>query len=271
MSEMQQPPFYRSNLDVQLWWVTATLISINVGLYLWQIAVGVNPSQPGIDAALAWGADFAPLTFLSEPARLFTSMFFHFGFLHLALNMWALYIFGSLAEQIFGRFYFLGLYICCGLAGSLLSGWLNIHHSYLYLETANTALLPSVNAGASGAIMGLGSALTVLSLFPNLPNVPFVLVKRSLLLIMGINLTLGMLIPNINNAAHLGGAIMGVVQSLIWYRCTIHGRNTLGSLLGLGVGIALLIASYLYCQHLVQAGLLPLWHLILKQFDMPPA
>lgn len=269
MSEMQQPAFYRSKLDVQLWWVTAVLIAVNVGLYLWQIATGVNASQPSIDAALAWGADFAPLTFLQEPARLFTSIFFHFGFLHLALNMWALYIFGSLAEQIFGRFYFLGIYICCGLAGNLLSGWLNIHNSYIYLQTANINLLPSVNAGASGAVMGLGGALTVLSFFPNLPNVPFVLVKRSLLMIMGLNLVIGMLIPNINNAAHLGGVIMGILQSLIWYGCSTYKRNTLGSLLGLGIGIVLLIISYEYCQYLIHMGLMPLWHIILKQFDLP--
>ncbi|WP_111895688.1 rhomboid family intramembrane serine protease [Acinetobacter sp. MB5] len=269
MSDTQQPSFYSSKLDVQLWWVTATLIAINVGLYLWQIATGVDPSQPSIDAALTWGADFAPLSFLREPARLFTSMFFHFGFLHLALNMWALYIFGKLAEQIFGHFYFLIVYLCCGLAGNLLSSWVNIHDSYLYLQTANTSLLPSVNAGASGAIMGLGSALTILSLFPSLPNLPFILVKRSLLLIMGLNLTLGMLIPNINNAAHLGGAILGIIQALVWYRYHLKNRNTLGSLLGLGIGIAILIASYMYCQHLIQTGLIPLWNIILKQFDMP--
>lgn len=266
MSEMQQPTFYHSKLNVQRWWVTATLITINVGLYLWQIATGVDPSQPSIDAALAWGADFAPLTFLQEPARLFTSMFFHFGFLHLALNMWALYMFGSLAEQIFGRFYVLGMYLCCGLAGSLLSGWLSIHDSFLYLQTGQTNLLPSINAGASGAIMGLGSALTILSFFPTLPHQSFILVKRSLLIIMGLNLTLGMLIPNINNAAHLGGALMGMIQSLIWYRCALHQRNLLGSLLGLCVGVTLLIFSYFYCQNLIHAGLLPLWDTILKQF-----
>ena len=75
------------------------------------------------------------------------------------LNMWALYIFGSVAEQIFGRIYFTGLYICAGLMGSLLSGYMSIQDSYALIEggVANPSLLPGVSAGASGAVMGLGA------------------------------------------------------------------------------------------------------------------
>lgn len=68
--------------------------------FLWQVLTGVNISSPSLVDAIHWGADYAPLTFLEEPTRLFTSMFFHFGFIHLMLNMWALYIFGSVAEQL---------------------------------------------------------------------------------------------------------------------------------------------------------------------------
>ncbi len=87
--------------NTQLWWCTALLIAINVGLFAWQIFAGVDITQPEIIDAIRWGADYAPLTYLEEPQRLFTSMFFHFGLIHLMLNMWARDIFGSVAEQLF--------------------------------------------------------------------------------------------------------------------------------------------------------------------------
>ena len=169
------PPQVNRKLEIHLWWFTALMIAVNVGLFAWQVLHGMDISSPSTADAIRWGADYAPLSFLAEPVRLLTSMFFHFGLIHLMLNMWALYMFGSLAEQIFGRFYVLGMYLCCGLAGSLLSGWLSIHDSFLYLQTGQTNLLPSINAGASGAIMGLGSALTILSFFPTLPHQSFIL------------------------------------------------------------------------------------------------
>jgi membrane associated rhomboid family serine protease len=104
------PPQINQKLQIQTWWFTAILIAVNVGLFGWQILTGVNITDPSPMDAIAWGADFTPLTFSGEPERLFSSMFFHFGLIHLMLNMWALYIFGSVAEQLFGRSYYIGMY-----------------------------------------------------------------------------------------------------------------------------------------------------------------
>lgn len=68
-----QPPHINRKLNVQAWWLTALLISINVGLFIWQIISGVDISDPAIKDALHWGADFTPLTF--ETAR--TSIYQH--------------------------------------------------------------------------------------------------------------------------------------------------------------------------------------------------
>jgi len=138
--------------------ITLLLIVINVGLFAIQVLSGVNITDPSTLDTLRWGADYAPLTFLEEPYRLFTSMFFHFGIIHLMMNMWALYVFGDVAEKTFGRFYFLGLYILAGLMGSLLSGYLDIRNSYELLQNFDQKLIPHVSAGASGAVMGLGGA-----------------------------------------------------------------------------------------------------------------
>lgn len=58
------------------------------------------------------------------------------------LNMWALYIFGSVAEQLFGRSYFIGLYVLAGLMGSLLSGYIDVQNTYSLLNQFEPELLP---------------------------------------------------------------------------------------------------------------------------------
>lgn len=261
MAELS-PPSIQSKLEVHLWWLTAVFIAINVGLFLWQVLTGVNITSPSLVDAIHWGADYAPLTFLEEPTRLFTSMFFHFGLIHLMLNMWALYIFGSVAEQLLGRFYYLGLYILAGLMGSLLSGFIDIQNTVQLLQTNDPKLFPTVSAGASGAVMGIGGALTILSLLPILPKQRFILDKKTLVMVMGINLFIGFTMPGINNAAHIGGMLMGAVLAAIWYMGQRLHKPNLGFMLGLGVGLIACYGFYDYCMQQVQL-LEPVWRQIL--------
>ncbi len=258
------PPFIRTQkLQLHAWWITACLMAMNIGLFLWQIINGVNASQPSTLDALAWGADYAPLSFLQEPWRLLSSMFFHFGLIHLMLNMWALYIFGNVAEQLFGRFYFIVLYVCAGLMGSLLSAYLDIQNSLQILNLGNLQpeLLPRVSAGASGAVMGIGGALTLLSLLPVLKRQKFILDKKTLIMVMGINLFIGFMTAGINNAAHIGGMLMGAVLALLWYIAEKLQWSWF-KLLSLIFGILLCIGFYAYCQQQVQI-LQPFWQEIL--------
>ena len=240
------------------------LIVINVGLFAIQVLSGVNITDPTTLDALRWGADYAPLTFLEEPYRLFSSMFFHFGILHLMMNMWALYIFGDVAEKTLGKFYFLGLYILAGLMGSLLSGYLDIRNSYELLQNFDQKLFPHVSAGASGAVMGLGGALTLLSLFPPTPNQRFILDKRSLLTVLAVNLAFGFLASGINNAAHIGGMLMGAVMALAWYATQRAKMGKAANIIIVILGIAATYGVYLYCQHLV-GPLSPLWQQAIAQ------
>lgn len=188
--------------------VTAFIIGVNVLLYLWQISTGVNSASPSFESAILWGADYVPLTFTEQPYRLFTSLFFHFGFVHLAMNMYVLYFFGRIAEEIYGHVYFLVLYICCGVFSSVFSD--------LFIQV-NT-----ISGGASGAIMGIGGALTATAfLKPEL-----YLNKKVLVINMLINLGIGIVTPGVNNAAHIGGFLMGAGLSYIWvsyfkYKITI--------------------------------------------------
>lgn len=258
------PPQINQKIQIQTWWFTAVLLAVNVGLFGWQILSGVNITDPSPVDAIAWGADFTPLTFLGQPERLFSSMFFHFGLIHLMLNMWALYIFGSVAEQLFGRVYYIGLYFLAGLMGSVLSSYLTIRDGYALLQHFDPKLLPHISAGASGAVMGLGAALTAISLFPRLPQLRFWLDKKSLLMVMGINLIFGFTVSGINNAAHIGGMIMGALLASTWYLSQKSRSKSLFQMTSLILGSVLLGAFYLYCTQL-STGLTPLWSEILRQ------
>ena len=265
MSKLYPPQVNTSKLEIHLWWFTALLIAINIGLFAWQVLHGMDISNPSTADAIRWGADYAPLSFLAEPVRLFTSMFFHFGLIHLMLNMWALYIFGSIAEQMLGRVYFIGLYFLAGISGSLLSGYVSIQDSYelLRIGEVNRALLPSVGAGASGAVMGIGAALTILSLFPVLPQQRFLLDKRTLVSVMAINLVMGFMISGINNAAHIGGMLMGAFLAATWYSGQKIQRGVVVNLASLLLGLAICWFIYQYCLSLV-VYVTPLWQELIQ-------
>ena len=262
------PDFVQSKFDLRDWWVCGLLIAINVALFAWQVLQGMDIGQPSSADALRWGADYAPLTFLLQPWRLISSMFFHFGLIHLMMNMWALYLFGKICEQMLGRRYFLGLYFCAGLFGSLVSGYMAIHDSMQLLNGQfQPALLPSVSAGASGAVMGLGACLTVLSLLPILPQQMFILDKKTLLMVMAINLAFGFMVSGINNAAHIGGMLMGTLLALLWYLGQKYQTARWSNVLALLSGFAICAVFYQYCIQLMQP-LLPLWHEILQAMQL---
>ena len=234
--------------------LTLVLIGINVALFALQALSGVDISDPLTRDALRWGADYAPLTYLAEPYRLFSSMFFHFGFMHLLMNMWALFVFGNIAEQTFGKVYYLGLYILAGLAGNLLSGYVDILNSYAFLQQPSQDLIPHVSAGASGAVMGLGGALTALSFFRPVPYLD----RKSLLIIMIANLGFGFFATGINNMAHIGGMLMGVFMALTWHFSQKTNTGIISIIVLLIISTTICFAFYQYNQHLIQ-GLIPLW------------
>jgi hypothetical protein len=132
-------------------------------------------------------------------------MFLHFGVIHLALNMWALYVTGRLVERLYGNLYFLALYVLAGLTGSLTSLVWN----------------PMVNSvGASGAIMGVFGAMLAFMMKKG-NRVPFEVIKKqrnSTLGFIANTLLYGFTHAGIDNAAHVGGLASGFLLGLILAR-----------------------------------------------------
>jgi membrane associated rhomboid family serine protease len=136
--------------------VTIALIAINVAVAGVELASGSNASFTN-NSIFENGSLFAggyvnaagqPLGVAhGEWWRLFTAMFLHASFFHLAVNMYSLYFVGSIMEQVIGRWRFLLLYLASGLAGSA---------GALVLSPGT----PTV--GASGAIFGVLGGLFVL-------------------------------------------------------------------------------------------------------------
>lgn len=178
--------------------VTIAVIAINVLVFAIMVVSGVSALDPTPQQAIAFGADFGPLTLNGQWWRLATSMFVHFGIIHIGLNMWCLWNLGRAAEVLLGRFSFLLAYFASGIFGSVAS---------VYWHPL------AVGAGASGAIFGMAGVLVT---FVYLKKTPAHLqINKKMLSSLGAfifyNLIIGASIPGISNAAHVGGLVMGAL------------------------------------------------------------
>lgn len=181
---------------------TPTIIVLNVLVFASMAASGVNFLAPDPEEVLRWGANFGPQTMNGEWWRLFSSMFLHFGVIHLAMNMWILWDFGRLVERLVGNSGFVVLYLVSGLAGSL----------------SSLAWNPTViSAGASGAVFGVSGALLGLTVFrrDSIPKAVLNHLRNSLGIFLAYNIFYGLKATGIDHAAHAGGFAAGLLCGLI--------------------------------------------------------
>jgi membrane associated rhomboid family serine protease len=201
--------------------VTLALIAINVGVVV--VELGINGSFANNNVFLK-GVLWGPFVAHGDWWRLVTSMFLHANFLHIAVNMWSLYVVGTILEYAIGRWRFLLLYFVSGVAGSA------------------GALVWSPNqptVGASGAIFGILGAL-------------FVLERRGSIATGG--QVAGMIVLNlvitfafssyISVGGHVGGLIGGVV--LMWLMTELRRSTVL--IVGSGAGIVAVSVVVAYAK-----------------------
>lgn len=185
--------------------ITYALIAVNVIVYAWMLARGVDFMSPDVDDLLAFGADSPARVTLGEPWRLFTCMFVHAGIVHLGCNMWALRSLGPPVEMLFGRARFALMYVLAGLGGSVASCLWNP---------------AGVSVGASGAIFGLPGALMAFFVMhrSQLPPGLFSAQMRWMGTFLAINVLIALSIPQIDLAGHVGGLVTGFACGLAGYR-----------------------------------------------------
>jgi rhomboid protease GluP len=183
---------------------TNCLLAINIGVFIAMVVSGVSPIDPKGQDLLPWGADFGPKTLVGQYWRVLTASFLHFGVLHLALNMWCLWSLGRLAEKLIGRFATFAVYVTTAIGASILS---------LSWEPMR------VSAGASGAIFGIAGVLISALYFGKL-DLPRETINRLLRYVVRfalINLLYG-LKDNVDNMAHLGGLVTGLLAGVFLAR-----------------------------------------------------
>jgi rhomboid protease GluP len=183
------------------YFITPIIIDIDLIIFILMVLAGVNIFLPDTKSLIAWGADFRPLTMDGQWWRLFTSIFLHIGILHIAFNMYALLYIGILLEPYLGKLRFAAAYIFTGVIASLTS---------IYWHPL------TVSAGASGAIFGMyGVFLSMLT-----TNIIDKKTRSALFASIGVfvvfNLMNGMK-SGIDNAAHIGGLISGLVIGYCYY------------------------------------------------------
>jgi len=181
---------------------TTILIAINVAVFIAMLVGHVSFSGPTVPQLIHWGGNSSEKVLLENQWwRIVSSAFVHIGAAHLIMNMWALWVLGTLAEAVLGTYLYLGVYLVCAIAGSLTSLYWNPY---------------VVGAGASGALMGiLGAEVSVLK-FARLPLPKEVLRSTIRSLVQGAVLTLVIgFLPRIDNAAHTGGLLCGLLIGLL--------------------------------------------------------
>lgn len=140
---------------------------------------------------------FLPYGLDREYYRLITTAFAHYDIFHLLFNMYALYIVGPQIENFFGRFKYLVIYFFSAITASLLS---------------LTFMNEGGSLGASGAIFGLFGSLLIFGYHYRiyLGNT----LRSQIIPLIIFNLILGFIEPGIDNAAHIGGLVGGILISM---------------------------------------------------------
>jgi rhomboid protease GluP len=191
--------------------VLPAIFALNVLVFAAMVASGLSAMNPTAAGALKWGANFGPRTLNGEAWRLVANFFVHFGVIHLAANMFALWNAGALVERLFGSLAFTALYFVAGITGSLAS--LVVHPTV-------------VSAGASGAIFGVYGALAAVVLLHR-GAIPKVVISRlggAAGTFIAYNLVYGAANAGIDNAAHLGGLIGGFAAGAFLARPLVLDR-----------------------------------------------
>jgi membrane associated rhomboid family serine protease len=177
---------------------TLTLLVANVLLFIAAALGGAGWFIPNAPIEIATGSNFGPLTTHGEWWRLITALFVHFGIIHLLFNMWALAAFGALSERLLGITSFVFIYFVSGIAANLFS----------------ITLRPSIDtAGASGAIFGILGALLAVY-WRKKRTLPFTVVRSertAVLMFASFAFLGGFLYKGVDNAAHLGGLVTGLL------------------------------------------------------------
>ena len=229
-------------------YVTWAIIAVNVAVFA---ADALLTSFASMDLMSSGGPLVEAGAVARDPVaagewwRLITSAFLHLGILHLAFNMYALWLFGPIIEQLYGHLEYLVLYVLCALGGSVLT---------------ILAAPDSAAAGASGAIFGLFGLAFVVSRRRHLllgPQARGILSQAGGLLLL--NLIITFAVPGISWTGHVGGLLVGAMIGLMLAPSNVPTMGGLwrapdGRALAGGTPVLLRAGAYVLVAGILAAG-----------------
>jgi rhomboid protease GluP len=220
-----------SSGNMNLTWL---IMAANVVIFILMAIEGAGLIDVYPMVHVKWGSNFSLLTLTGDWWRLFTSTYIHFGIIHLAMNMYALYMAGVYLEPMLGKTRYITAYTACGILASVASLW-------WHTDGINSA-------GASGAIFGLYGLFLALLLTNLIPRKIRLSLLQTTAIFVGYNLVYGMK-GNIDNAAHIGGLVSGFVIGLL-YAWTIREeqKERRAGWAGPLVLILAVVIAYFYIQ-----------------------
>ena len=179
---------------------TATAFAVTSVVFILMTMAGGPANR---DVLLAFGASCRPYFLAGEYWRAVMPMFLHLSLVHLLLNLYALCLFGPELERLCGCGPFALTYVSAGTAGSL----------------GSMLMSRQIGAGASGAVLGICGALLVSRYVrPSGPSEKeYALFGRPLVLTVAITLAFGLVVPGIDNWAHIFGLLAGAAMRwILW-------------------------------------------------------
>jgi len=199
-------------------YLTMSLIGINVAVFLLEFLT------PLIRELLI----FWPAVGGVQPYRAITTGFLHGGVMHLALNMYALWLIGPFLEHLLGRWRYLSLYLL-----SLFGGTIAV---VLFASPGDLSWRIGV-VGASGAVFGLFGAVFLVLRHLGRDS-------TQIFAVIGLNVVFSFLVPGISWQAHLGGLLIGALLALIFTRLAKQHQLLGGIASVVLIAVALLVTYF---------------------------
>jgi membrane associated rhomboid family serine protease len=177
-------------------------------------AINIQNNDALANVLIADGAKYNDAILQGQYWRFVTPIFLHANLLHVGLNMLNFVVLGVFIERLVGHLRFLLIYIVTGVVSIIASF---------------TFMPQEISVGASGAIFGLVGAYSIFVLVHrrafNRGGIPALL---WLLFIIGVNLSIGLFVPNVDNFAHVGGLLSGFL--LGWWFTPLYRTAPNGTL-----------------------------------------
>lgn len=207
------------------YYVAPVVIMICTAVFAVMLIFGVHILEPTAESMIWFGANYTLKTLDGEFYRLLTSCFLHIGIMHLILNMYALVFIGQLLEPVIGKWRMTLAFLLTGIGGSAAS--------LLWHDVV-------ISAGASGAIFGLYGVYIALLTTNLIEKESRNKILTSMLLFVGYNLLFG-LKGDIDNAAHIGGLLSGLLFGFAIYPSLSSHREKASNLLFSTAAVALIL------------------------------